>query len=227
MSDYFDGELGTSHKMFVARVSSDSRVLELGANSGYVTRQLAVKGCEVTAVEMDAACLARCSEHAAVAIQWNLNDSGLMHQLPHDKYDFILFGDVLEHLQEPASVLRSLSALMTGDSVILISLPNVAHWKTRLNLLRGKWDYEDRGTLDRTHLRFFTRNSALDLVASAGLQVEEVICIADSFPLDRHLSGARGVYTWKTMCNTAALKAAPGLLSYQLVLTARLPTTAG
>lgn len=89
-------------------------------------------------------------------------------------YDFILFGDVLEHLVEPALALRTLASRLNPGGRVLCSLPNVAFATNRLALLRGRWDYKDYGILDRTHLRFFTRKSMIALVESAGLRVVQL-----------------------------------------------------
>lgn len=75
------------------------------------------------------------------------------------KFDFIVFADVLEHLQNPTALLKEYRNLLNPGGEIVISIPNVAHWSNRLGLLFGKWNYTDRGILDRTHLRFFTKKS--------------------------------------------------------------------
>ena len=87
------------------------------------------------------------------------------------EYDVIVFADVLEHLRDPERVLRSLAPFLARGGRVLASIPNVAHWSIRWRLLAGRWQYQDRGILDRTHLRFFTRETALALFASAGLAV--------------------------------------------------------
>jgi 2-polyprenyl-3-methyl-5-hydroxy-6-metoxy-1,4-benzoquinol methylase len=74
-------------------------------------------------------------------------------------FDVIVFADVLEHLQDPIELLKDYRKLLNPGGEIVISIPNVAHWSNRLGLLFGKWDYTDRGILDRTHLRFFTKKS--------------------------------------------------------------------
>ena len=88
-----------------------------------------------------------------------------------DRYDAVLFLDVLEHLRDPESVLRAARGWLRPGGVVLCSLPNVAHWRVRLALARGRFDYADNGLMDRTHLRWFTRASARDLVAGAGYAV--------------------------------------------------------
>jgi 2-polyprenyl-3-methyl-5-hydroxy-6-metoxy-1,4-benzoquinol methylase len=76
-----------------------------------------------------------------------------------ERFEFIVFADVLEHLQDPAAVLESCHGLLKPKGKIIISIPNIAHFSTRATLLFGQWNYTDRGILDRTHLRFFTKKS--------------------------------------------------------------------
>jgi glycosyltransferase involved in cell wall biosynthesis len=85
--------------------------------------------------------------------------------------DCLVYGDVLEHLADPWSILRRHVAWLRPDGLVLACIPNVQHWSVLLGLLRGQWDYQDEGLLDRTHLRFFTLDSIQKLFAAAGLQV--------------------------------------------------------
>ena len=71
----------------------------------------------------------------------------------------MVFGDVLEHLRDPLAVLMEFTESLKDDGVVIISLPNIANIYVRLNLLIGRFDYQDRGILDRTHIRFFTREA--------------------------------------------------------------------
>nr|WP_272129237.1 methyltransferase domain-containing protein [Synechococcus sp. AH-551-E11] len=79
-------------------------------------------------------------------------------------YDLIVLSHVLEHTQNPLSVINGICDLLTIDGQMLIALPNICHWRTRLQITRGKFDYQDDGVLDRTHLRFFTYWSAIELI---------------------------------------------------------------
>lgn len=89
-------------------------------------------------------------------------------------YDFILFGDVLEHLVHPEIVLAAISQRLKPGGRIIVSLPNIAFAGNRLSHLFGRWDYRDYGILDRTHLRFFTKRTMARLVEGAGLRVRRV-----------------------------------------------------
>jgi 2-polyprenyl-3-methyl-5-hydroxy-6-metoxy-1,4-benzoquinol methylase len=86
--------------------------------------------------------------------------------------DLVLFLDVLEHLPRPEEVLARLTVNMPANGTVIVSLPNVAHWSVSTPLFfKGRFQYEDAGLLDRTHLRFFTRESAMELMNSAGFTV--------------------------------------------------------
>lgn len=87
-------------------------------------------------------------------------------------FDLILFADVLEHLIDPAQVLRRSLDWLSPAGSVLVSLPNVRHISVIAPLVfQGRWDYQLDGVMDRTHLRFFTRRTARELLESSGLSV--------------------------------------------------------
>ena len=67
----------------------------------------------------------------------------------------LVYGDVLEHLRDPWSVLDRHGKWLADDGLVLACIPNVQHWTILRDLLRGRWEYQEEGLLDRTHLRFF------------------------------------------------------------------------
>lgn len=89
--------------------------------------------------------------------------------------DLVLLLDVLEHLIRPERLLAQLVKVLPMAATVIVSLPNVAHLGVAARLLfRGRFDYEDAGILDRTHLRFFYLGSATALIEGAGLSIEQV-----------------------------------------------------
>ncbi len=86
-------------------------------------------------------------------------------------FDTLIIGDVLEHLYDPWSVLTELRYRMAKNGLCIICIPNVAHWSVLLQQLRGRWDYTDAGLLDKTHIRFFTLETAAELFNKAGWQL--------------------------------------------------------
>lgn len=92
-------------------------------------------------------------------------------------FDYVIFSDSLEHMLEPRAVLTSVKTLLSKDGRLLISMPNVRNFRVTVPLLfSDRWEYQDDGLLDRTHLRFFTCTSICNLLERCGYQVEQVRC---------------------------------------------------
>ena len=90
------------------------------------------------------------------------------------QFDLIVYGDILEHLKRPEKVLSELNRYLRPTGKIIVSVPNFVHLFVRLNILIGRFEYMERGILDRTHLRFFTLKTFRKFLANAGLSVEEL-----------------------------------------------------
>lgn len=97
-------------------------------------------------------------------------------ELPYDlkSFDYIILGDVLEHLYDPEKFLKRMIPYLKDDGAFLCSIPNFLHTSALLPLLQGKFDYEDNSILDRTHLRFFTLESILKMLKRCGLKMENL-----------------------------------------------------
>ena len=99
--------------------------------------------------------------------------SELLEQLPEKYFDAVFFNDVLEHMVDPYSLLEQIKKHLAPGASVLISLPNVRYIRNLFDFLVHKdWQYQDRGILDRTHLRFFTKKSAERMIADAGYQLQ-------------------------------------------------------
>ncbi|MBR1421202.1 MAG: class I SAM-dependent methyltransferase [Selenomonadaceae bacterium] len=92
-----------------------------------------------------------------------------------EKFDYIICGDVIEHLVDPWTAIRNMRKMLKPGGHLLASIPNVANIDVVENLLRGFWDYMDAGILDRTHLRFFTMDSIIKIIQSSNFQHLEII----------------------------------------------------
>lgn len=135
-------------------------------------------------------------------------------------YKLIVCGDVLEHTPDPVAVLKKLREAATPDAKFIISVPNVAHLAIRLMLLFGKFPKMERGILDKTHLQFFTKDTALDMLKQAGLQAERVSCTG--VPLDELWKSGEGKLLYKLMTKSQhlALAIAPRVFGFQWVILA-------
>ena len=96
----------------------------------------------------------------------------MWEQLGDRRYDAIVYCHVLEHLTDPLSTIALARKHLAPNGRFVVALPNVATWRMRLHLLSGRWEYADEGILDRTHVKFYTRKTAREMLASAGLEVE-------------------------------------------------------
>ena len=90
----------------------------------------------------------------------------------HDRFDLIAFNDVLEHIYDPWETLERCHDHLNPGGQILAAIPSIQYLPVVKGLLRGRWDYADTGTLDRTHVRFFTKATMLELFADTGFDVE-------------------------------------------------------
>ena len=148
-------------------------VLEVGCACGVtlLTVRNANLGAKTYGIEFDeqAAAFAR---HFAVVEA--LDVETLDRPEWHEKFDYIILGDVIEHLREPQRAMKNLALLLKPGGCVLVSTPNVMHFSVFRMMLAGRWKYEEAGILDRTHLRFFTRTDLLALLEAAGLEPQEV-----------------------------------------------------
>jgi SAM-dependent methyltransferase len=172
----------SSHSVIADRLGEGRgrRALDVGAADGFLAEVLTARGWQVTAIERDPAQAARARGRCHEVVVADLEEAA---GLVDGQFDAIVYGDVLEHLSDPLPVLQALNRTLTAGGVVVVSVPNVAHLWVRLQLLVGRFDYADRGILDRTHLRFFTRRTLLELLERAGLDVEELRATPVPLPL--------------------------------------------
>jgi 2-polyprenyl-3-methyl-5-hydroxy-6-metoxy-1,4-benzoquinol methylase len=141
-------------------------------------------------------------------------------------YKLVVCGDVLEHTPDPVAVLKRLLDAATDDAKFIVSVPNVAHLAVRLMLLFGKFPKMERGILDKTHLQFLTKDTALDMLRQAGLRAERVSCTG--VPLDELWKEGEGKLLYKLMTRIqhVALALAPRLFGFQWIfLASKAPAT--
>jgi SAM-dependent methyltransferase len=165
----FDVTAGSAHNLLVGLVPRAARVLEFGCATGYMADALKARlGCSVTAIEVSSEAAELARAHCDRIMVGDAETVEFERLLDGERFDAVVFADVLEHLREPAAVLRRVRPLVAEGGAVLASIPNVAHGSVRLALLGGEFRYREAGLLDRTHLRFFTRETVQDLFESSG-----------------------------------------------------------
>ncbi len=143
-------------------------VLELGPGPGAMTRVLLARGYRVTVVENDPQALQALQALGAEVIAANLDSPDWLGALAGRRFDAVLACDVLEHLRKPEDVLQRLMECVAPMGRLVISVPNIAYAGVLAALRNGVFDYSDKGQLDRTHVRFFTRRSLEKVLLACG-----------------------------------------------------------
>jgi methionine biosynthesis protein MetW len=212
--------LAASHRLALAEVPDGARVLDVGCATGYLAAELTRRGCEVIGVEVDAAAAEQARAHCAEVVVGDLEapatHAEVARAVGDGGVDVVLCADVLEHLRDPWTVLAWLRTLLRADGKAIISVPNIGHWTARRELLRGRFPYADFGLFDRTHLRFFTRDSARELATRAGFAVQQERPAGAPLPLEsrvRSLARVRDPF----------VRRCPELLALQFVLVLTVP----
>ncbi len=161
-----------AHSVTALLTPPGSRVLDIGCGFGSVAKRLQAAGCEVIGIEPDPERRQQATAYCARVLDGTAEG---LDQLGLDpaSFDVILFTDVLEHLVDPWSTLTAVLRYLKPEGRVVISIPNVANFGARVNLLKGQFRYQQAGLYDRTHLRFFTRETLEEMVRGAGLRVVE------------------------------------------------------
>jgi 2-polyprenyl-3-methyl-5-hydroxy-6-metoxy-1,4-benzoquinol methylase len=209
----------SSHQQIAALVQSLklSPILDVGAAQGMLGQTFQGSDLTIDAVEAN-------PQWADAARPFYRNTWASIVEdapLPDAEYKMVICADVLEHTPDPLGVLKRLRQAATPDATFIISLPNVAHLAVRMMLLMGYFPKMERGILDRTHLQFFTKDTAIDLLEQAGLQLERIR--ATGIPLDEVWKTGEGKLLFRAMQKTQhlALNIAPRLFAMQWVMVAR------
>jgi methionine biosynthesis protein MetW len=144
-----------------------SKVLDVGCAGGELGHLLRQQGHYVVGIDLD----------TTEATTQNLDEffaADLDRGVPHDvtgQFDVVICADVLEHLRRPDELLRGLHDHLNPSSRVIVSVPNFAHWYARVRVASGRFDYDTRGILDATHLRFFTDRTFRKMAERCGFEV--------------------------------------------------------
>lgn len=177
-----------SHALLASLVNENSMCLDVGCSVGYIGELLKKeKHCTIYGIEIDKEAIKMAEKKKCYKSIYTFsitNESSKNYQDFFSnslKFDCILFADILEHVEDPYKIIYNFSKKLKRNGRILISLPNIAHMDISKNLINRKFNYNKTGLLDTTHIRFFTKNSFIDMINNinfqyhTNLQIEQVL----------------------------------------------------
>jgi 2-polyprenyl-3-methyl-5-hydroxy-6-metoxy-1,4-benzoquinol methylase len=211
---YFQGLNG---HLLAAVPDEAVRILEVGCAEGMLGARLKEGHPHRTVVGVE-------REPAAVAVArtrldavYELDLELTLPPVEDGLFDCIIYGDVLEHLIDPWTVLRRHRPLLAPGGSILCSIPNIQHHAALRQILRGDFQYRARGLLDETHLRFFTYATVSKMLLDAGFEPRLVDTI-DIGGGDGLIDAARAVLD---EVRVDPVRAARFMTAQQLIVTGR------
>ena len=202
-------------------VGNHQEVLDIGCGKGFFAAELKRNGNRVVGVDS----IPQASEHEVLeqyfSADLNADPGRILQQLNGRRFGRVLLLDVLEHLLHAEGLLAAARAALQDNGCLVVSLPNVANITARWMLLTGRFDYADRGIMDRTHVRFFTRKTARRLLEENGYEIlEEKLTV---MPVELILGLSPTNFLMRAINGFLAALTAwlPGLFGYQIMFLAR------
>jgi 2-polyprenyl-3-methyl-5-hydroxy-6-metoxy-1,4-benzoquinol methylase len=178
-------------------------VLDVGCGTGMAGRLLKEKFAveKVTGIEK--------MREYAIEAQKRLDEVLIMDAESPDvpfqsnQFDLILMGDVLEHMYDPWTALKRYGQFLKPAGLLLLSIPNIQYWRIIIGLLFGQWRYKSCGILDRSHIRFFTITSAIEMAKNMQINIIKI----------KYSMGFKG-----RIINSLTMGLFKGLLTFQIFL---------
>ena len=192
------------------------RILDVGTADGYLGAILKAQGHWLAGVEREGASAELAKSHYD---EFHSADIEGFAFPDRDTFDYILFADVLEHLRDPEAVLKRALPCLKERGEVIVSVPNIANLAIRFSLLFGRFDYADRGILDRTHLRFYTLSSLKRMLENCGCDLLDVM--ATPIPVQLALPATdHKLFAPLHELHYLLARLRPSLLAYQFVVRA-------
>ena len=172
MNSFNPSYIGKRNDILSLIPNSAKRVLDVGCSVGALAEQIKKRNnAEVAGIEYDEAMAKIAKDKLDKVLIADVETVNVSEHFAPNYFDCIIFADILEHLRNPWDVLKNLAPLLKDDGLVILSIPNVSHYSTIIQLLfRGYWPYRKRGIHDKTHLRFFTLKNIKQLLRYADLK---------------------------------------------------------
>ena len=204
-----------------------TRIFDLGCGTGKLGKALKQRQpCYVAGIELNKEAAKAAEGNIDVIFNDNLNRFD--PTFSKNRYDCLIFADILEHLIAPWTVLKKFASVLTDDGCVIASIPNIAHPWIISNLQKELFRYEPAGILDITHLRFFTKTSIFQLFYTAGLKIVNIRPYpSDKNPVQYHVTAIKPVVEHKKPIATILILTCNGWkYTYQCINSIKAHTRA-
>ena len=154
-----------------------TKLIEVGCSSGALAREYKrlSPNCHYIGIEIDSHYTELAKRYCDQSFTLDIENADDKFWVKHSDRDCWIFGDTLEHLKDPWIVLKKIRGVIPADGSVVVCIPNAQHWSLQVKLSIGDFRYQDSGLLDRTHLRWFTRQTMIEMFEQTGFHVEIVI----------------------------------------------------
>ena len=151
------------------------KIIEVGCSSGALAREYKKinAGCEYIGIEISSDYGELAKKYCDKVIIGDIEEYSLDFYNQNSNVDCWIFADVLEHLKDPWEILRKINSVLLQGGSVVACIPNIQHWSIQAKISTGDFRYQDIGLLDRTHLRWFTRKTIIELFEQTGFELQE------------------------------------------------------
>lgn len=196
----------------------ESRILDVGCGSGVLGKILSEKGHIVDGITISPAEYETAKIYLDNTFIHNL-ETGLPDAIETQTYDYVICSHVLEHIVYPDKLLGDILKVLKHGGILIVALPNIMHYKSRMKLAIGKFDYEDAGLWDYTHVKWYTFETAKKLFVEHGFSIE-LAMVTGELPFNSFFSK---IFSSRMSSKIFKLltKVSRGFFGYQLLYMAR------
>lgn len=159
----------------VEKIPNNARVLEIGCATGFVGEYLKKeKNCTVVGVDIGVDELKEAKKKLDEVILGDIEEEETLKKLrKYKKFDVVYSSALIEHLRDPWIATSEWKNFLKPNGMLILTTSNITHWSMRVKLLKGQFEYEEYGLLDKTHLRFFTPKTFQNLVKNSGYTIQQ------------------------------------------------------
>ena len=183
-SDYFKGDREDMRRFLPDNIRS---ILDIGCAAGNFLGTLDIPDIYRAGIEPDVESYEEAKGKIEECFNSPFNEELVQvieNRSPHNRFDCIVFNDVLEHLVDPWHALQLAKRILEVDGVIVASIPNILFYSNIVNMIRTQdFKYENAGIMDITHLRFFSRKSIIRMFEETGYDLLNIEGISSATSL--------------------------------------------